>query len=407
MGRLAEISDSQLFSALPENVRVEAHVELASALTGADLVLLIYRAGPPDIRQRLDDIARKHSLLAQETQGICGFLAALLNIRQLRLLANEIHRHCADAKVVVVTNPTGILTAAAQELGLDAVGLCELPFGMTRSIARWLDQRDACLDPGSVRYLGLNHFGWMVSARTTTSTANCLLSFGAAIGAAGAHVPPSIPATVASAALILDRDGLPNPYLGFLVENPVGHVRAEQAARADVAARRAIADGLPAEYLQAMRQRGGFLIGAAMANLVGSLLIGAGTAVVCTRNPDLARRFGANAAFEQSVALGPGDCSAANRTPQSDRKLAGGLRMLQAQPALSPPAEALVALMANYESQTVEAALSGQFDDCVRAMVLNPFIAPGGAMRSALISFLRCYGRTMLEPSDDHGARRR
>src|SRR6185437_760952 len=109
--------------------------------------------------------------------------------------------------------------AAAQELSLNALGVCELPFGMVNSVEAWLGEQGLILDRSRVTYVGLNHFGWLVRAMIDASAANVLehITDG---NAPELYVPPSIPLSVAEAAYSFDFRGLPNPYIGFLAHTP-------------------------------------------------------------------------------------------------------------------------------------------------------------------------------------------
>src|SRR5206468_1362171 len=66
-----------------DTVTVEASSGLAECVEGADAIVVMLRAGPIGVRRQLEALAIQNGLLAQETQGICGFLSALLNISAL------------------------------------------------------------------------------------------------------------------------------------------------------------------------------------------------------------------------------------------------------------------------------------------------------------------------------------
>jgi alpha-galactosidase/6-phospho-beta-glucosidase family protein len=365
-------ASSPLWSSVSNNVKVQSSKEPAAALAGADFVILLYRAGPPNVRFTLEKIAVDHKLLAQETQGICGLFSALFNIAELRRLAPIISRNCPNARIIVLTNPTGIVTAAAQDLGLDAIGVCELPFGMISSINIWLHERELLLDPNHVTYIGLNHFGWITRVTAAESDENMLSSIINNTGTV-VYVPPSIPLPVAEAADAVACRGLPNPYIGFLACTPKDYARAKEVSQAEIPTRLAVSAGKWDDYTALIRERGGFLVGPTLANLVGGMARKEPTnAVLCSRNADLAARFCANAAYEFSAIIDP----------------SGAVISVTEESCLPGPAEAMTRLVASYESETVTAALSGSLKNCINAIMLNPYIAAGSSAINALHGFI-------------------
>lgn len=380
-----QIAESSMWSSVaPAGVDIRSYGDIEQAIEGADLVILLYRAGPPGIRSILERIAIDHNLLAQETQGICGFLSALPNVVQLQNIAPLIHSNCPGARVIVLTNPTGIITAAAQELSLNAIGLCELPFGMVESLDRSLRKFELNLDLSDLTYVGLNHFGWIVWATAVDSDTNLLSGMADDEYGFETYVPPSIPVAVAKAAHTIECAGLPNPYLGFLVHTPKDYARAALVRRTEMSSRAAILNGDWSEYHKLLERRGGFLIGPALADLVHGLLLSTPTnAVLCSRNADLAARFGVNAAYEFSVKI----------------DATGGISPVLRQPNLSPAMEEMISLVAKYETETITAAMSGSIVSSQNALILNPYIAPGSAALQAVRSFLDAYAPQLLEPS--------
>ena len=367
-----EVATSPLLSELSPDVSVRARATLVDALDTADIVFLLYRAGPPGIRASLEALAADYGLLAQETQGICGFLSALLNISFLREVARLMLAVCPQARVVVLTNPTGIVTAAAQELSLDAVGICELPYGMRQSLALGLDE-DLSRSSLDVTYVGLNHFGWMVRAVVRGTDQDLLAAVPERAKRPGVYVPPSIPAEVAKAAYDLKCSGVPNPYIGYLSCTHNKAVRAEEVRRTQYLAEVAIRRGSTSDFLGLMRQRGGFLVGDTIAELIEGMVSNSPiSTVICSRNLELRLRFGFDAAYEFSAVSDP-----------------SGLLIPSLKGAeLSSEAETMVRVIANYEAETVRAALEGSVGASTNAIILNPYINPGSAGIRALRRFL-------------------
>lgn len=77
------------------------------------MVIHLYRAVPADYRERQELKARELGLVGQETQGFGGAASAMCNIAALREIAPHARARCPEALHVIVTNPTGVMTAAA------------------------------------------------------------------------------------------------------------------------------------------------------------------------------------------------------------------------------------------------------------------------------------------------------
>ncbi|MCL2754755.1 MAG: hypothetical protein FWD35_03425, partial [Oscillospiraceae bacterium] len=143
-------------------------------LKNSDLVFAIYRAGGLQARHTDETIGNDLRVLGQESQGFGGFASAMRNIAVLRQIAPVIREHCPNALFVNITNPSGIMTRAAHELGLkQAVGICDVPYAMRTKIAAYhrLDADKLRLD-----YIGLNHLGWIIdSGFAPTSNLLCAI----------------------------------------------------------------------------------------------------------------------------------------------------------------------------------------------------------------------------------------
>jgi len=349
-------------------VTVTKAASLPSAVDEADVNILIFRAGPPGVRPSIERLATQSGLLAQETQGACGFFSALLNISALVDIAHAIRKYSPNSLTVIVTNPTGIVTAAAQELGLNAVGLCELPFGMHQALDRWARKHDLARERSVPQYFGLNHFGWMLRADTSSGT-DLVSKYRREVGFS-VHVPPSIPTSIALEADVPTCPGLPNPYIGYLNGGDNGDQSRRDVAELASRSIGAIGEGNWDTYTATMRLRGGFLVGAALANLLSLVKGTDGTAIVCTRSPDAWQTYDSDAAFERTVSYRSGSF-VPHRIPQE----------------LSAEAGAFLRLIARYEADTVVAALGGDTKAALNALALNPFIAPGAQSREALRDF--------------------
>ena len=143
----------------PVSVRTET--ELGAALEGADVVLDAVRVGGLTARVFDESYPHRHGLPGEETMGPGGFANALRTLPVALGLWAEVTLRAPDALKINLTNPSGIVTAAAErELGVRIFSVCDSPIVFCDKLADRLG-----LDVDDVRrdYLGMNHLGWWVS----------------------------------------------------------------------------------------------------------------------------------------------------------------------------------------------------------------------------------------------------
>ena len=138
---------------------VRAERDPRHALSGARFVFSAIRAGQDGARALDEEISLKYGVLGQETTGPAGFAMAMRTIPQVLALARLIEEVCPAALLVNFTNPVGIIMQALTEhTGVRAVGVCDGPIEMKRSVAEFLEVPP---DEMHVDYFGLNHCGWI------------------------------------------------------------------------------------------------------------------------------------------------------------------------------------------------------------------------------------------------------
>lgn len=140
------------------DIKICGSTNLNDALPNSLLVITMYRVGGSNARYSDELIGKKYSL-GQETQGYGGFASFLRNVSPLKNLILLMKKYCPDAWLLDITNPTGIMTRAAIDLGSKKViGVCELPFNLRKAIAQILNI-DVFVP--KIYYAGLNHLGWV------------------------------------------------------------------------------------------------------------------------------------------------------------------------------------------------------------------------------------------------------
>ncbi len=106
------------------------------ALEGADFVIVQLRVGGQAARFQDETIPLRFGSIGQETTGAGGFAKALRTVPVVLELAEETARRGAPgAWFVDFTNPTGLVTQALLDEGHRALGLCNVAIGFQRRFA--------------------------------------------------------------------------------------------------------------------------------------------------------------------------------------------------------------------------------------------------------------------------------
>jgi 6-phospho-beta-glucosidase len=138
---------------------VRGEPDPGAAIAGARFVFSAIRPGQEAARAVDEEVPLKHGVLGQETTGPGGFAMALRTIPAMLGYARLIEAGAPDALLVNFTNPVGIVMQALHEhTSVRAVGICDGPISMQRSVAAFLGL------PGELvhaDYAGLNHCGWI------------------------------------------------------------------------------------------------------------------------------------------------------------------------------------------------------------------------------------------------------
>ncbi|MCX9191020.1 6-phospho-beta-glucosidase [Carbonactinospora thermoautotrophica] len=141
--------------------RVTATTDLEAAVLGASFVFSAIRVGGLQGRVIDERVALDHGVLGQETVGPGGLAYGLRTVPVMTRIAETVARLAPDAWLINFTNPAGMVTEAlSRVLGDRVVGICDTPQGLCRRVARALGEDRMWFD-----YFGLNHLGWLRSAR--------------------------------------------------------------------------------------------------------------------------------------------------------------------------------------------------------------------------------------------------
>ena len=356
---------------------IDVHVSLdrKPALKDADFVCSQFRAGCLEGRIRDERISLKYGMIGQETNGLGGFANACRTIPVALAICREMEELCPDAWLLNFTNPSGMVTEAIlKHTNVKAVGLCNVPVIMQKGIAQILgaDEQDFIL-----QVAGLNHFIW---ARQVLHEGRDKLQqvIEAMLADQRLLVPQNIPPFKWPAELLRNMGMIPCAYLRYYYTSQ--DIMEQELAEAD-------GEGTRGEVVKAMERRlfdiyrnpelndkpkelekrGGQYYSDAACELMSSIFNDKRTIMhVNTRN-------------NGTIAGLPDDCT----VEVSCMITRSGPVPLNVAPFPSDTLR-LIQLMKDFESLTVEAAVSGDRNAAHRALILNPLVTTGTVLEQAL-----------------------
>ncbi len=140
------------------NVDMDIHLSLNldDALKDADFVTTQLRVGFLDARILDETIPIEFSVIGQETNGAGGMFKALRTIPVILSIIEKMRKLCPNAYLINFTNPAGIITQAAIDIGNweNTIGLCNVPIGMKMGFSNLIKEDSKDID---MEILGLNH----------------------------------------------------------------------------------------------------------------------------------------------------------------------------------------------------------------------------------------------------------
>ena len=345
------------------------------ALEGADFVCSQFRAGCLEGRIRDERISLKYGMIGQETNGLGGFANACRTIPIALEIAREMESLCPDAWLLNFTNPSGMVTEAIlKHTKVKAVGLCNVPVIMQKGIAKMLGANEQDL---VMQVAGLNHFIW---ARKVLHEGRDKLQEVVEEMLTGDDptVPQNIPKFKWPAELLRNMGMIPCAYLRYYyTSEDIMQQELEEAS----------GEGTRGEVVKAMEnrlfdiyrnpelnekpkeleKRGGQYYSEAACELMSSIFNDKRTIMhVNTRN---------NGSIEGL----PNDCT----VEVSSMITKSGPLPLSVAPFPKDTLR-LIQILKEFESLTVEAAVTGDRNAAHRALILNPLVTTGTVLETAL-----------------------
>lgn len=131
--------------------------DYAYALKDADFVLCQIRVGKLPARVKDEKIPLKYNLIGQETCGIGGMFKGLRTIPVMLKIVKLMEEHCPNAWLINFSNPSGIIAEALlNHTNIKMMGLCNVPINTIDGIKRHMNLPNAYIE-----YMGLNHFAYI------------------------------------------------------------------------------------------------------------------------------------------------------------------------------------------------------------------------------------------------------
>jgi len=140
--------------------RVEASLDRAEVLRGADVVLTTILAGSTEVWRHDIEIPKKYGvdINVGDTRGPSGIFRFLRTINPMLEIVRDMERYCPEAVLLNYTNPMAMLVSSLQkQTFVKVTGLCHSVQGTAQMLARWIG---APMDEIDYTCAGINHQAW-------------------------------------------------------------------------------------------------------------------------------------------------------------------------------------------------------------------------------------------------------
>jgi len=336
------------------NLSFDIHktTDLVEAVKGQDFVLTQIRVGGNKARIHDEKIPLKYDVIGQETTGPGGYMKALRTIPAILKIAKAIEEHNPDAWLINYANPTGILAEAVRNYAnIKFIALCA--GGMRpRTWVDWalgVNYKDVKYD-----FVGLNHMNFAYNIRVN----------GRAITKEEFDKVADIHETV-SPEYIKAINALPSLYCQYYFQRDkkLAELKAQEKTRGEqvLSLEKEIYDALKnpeqSDKPEVLKSRGGGGYSELALEALSSIYNDEDMWIV------------ANVKNERAIPFLPYDASV--ETPCVLNK--NGITPL-VQNNIPEGIYGLVAAVKNYESLVVKAAVEGDYEVALQAMVAHPLV---------------------------------
>jgi len=330
---------------------------LEEAIDKADFVLAQIRVGKLPARVLDERIPLKYDLIGQETNGIGGFFKGMRTIPVIMDIAKKMEELCPDAWLINFSNPSGMIAEAVlNNTKIKMLGLCNVPINTIDGIKNKMQLPNA-----EVEYVGLNHLAWITGIRQDGVD---YLQQAIDEGVNGA-VMKNIPAFSFSHDLIKTVGAIPTSYLIYYYFKDAQLEKAKTAEKCRGETCMDIEEELLDIYSNSelhvkpelLSKRGGARYSEVAINLVNSIYNDTNDIQVVNCLNNGAIPFMAdNDAVEVCARIGKDGAKVIKTNCQNEH------------------IKEYMLMMKAYEKHAVKAALTGDEDEAMRALLINPLV---------------------------------
>jgi 6-phospho-beta-glucosidase len=372
----------RMIKAAGKDIAIEFSTDIRAGIRNSTFVVSQFRVGSQKARHRDEMLGRKYGLVGQETVGVGGFAKALRTIPVALSIAQIIQEEAPDAMLLNFTNPAGLITQALKSHApaVKSIGLCNVPWNTRIEIAGALKVPSSAVE---FDYVGLNHLSWIrgVKVDGVDRSTDAIAAFrGLTINKA---TPGDSPAWIQSTIDYLQA--IPNYYLLYYYEEKAwidyqrnNPTRASEVMKIeDILLEKFADDSLvtkPAELME----RGGAYYSDSAAELMADIHNDAGTVhIVNTLNNGAIPGFPDEAVMELPAVISKAGAQAIK---------ASGMR---------EEIDALVRSVKDFEMLTIDAAVTGNEQSALLALLANP-IGPDSSQARDLWRDLRSENKGLI-----------
>lgn len=343
-------------------MKIYLTLDRREALKGADFVTTQMRVGLLDARIKDERIPLSYGMFGQETNGAGGLFKALRTIPVILDICKDMEELCPNAWLINFTNPAGIVTEAVNRYSniKKVIGLCNVPIDMHKAISGILkvDVKDI-----KVTFGGLNHMGYAtgVYLNGEDKTEYVLSKW-------GTQSMNNIKGTEWSNQFVRELGAIPSPYLRYYymakesledyIENYKNNgTRAETVKKVEAELFELYKDQNLKVKPKQLESRGGAYYSDAACNLISSIYNDKrDIQVVNTVNKGTMEEFEYDEVVEISALI----------TKNGPKPISVG--------KLPKAAKGLVQQIKSFEVAACEAAVTGDYNKALLAMMINPLV---------------------------------
>lgn len=363
---------------------VHGTTQLREAVKGAKYVVTQIRVGQMQARIQDEKLGLRHNIIGQETTGVGGFACALRTIPRILDIARAMEETAPDGFLINFTNPAGINTEAVlRHSAIRTVGLCNVPIGIIMELIKRVGGE---VDDVRLDYVGLNHLSWVRKFEMAGKdvTPQALEKF-----YEHAKEEWEVESTCNNMIAAMKSLGMfCNYYLQYFYSTDTvletlkakASTRGEEVVEVEKTLFEKYKDPALTEKPEELSKRGGAHYSTAAFHLIDAIENDRNRwQIVCCRNQGAVPTFDPDVSLEIPAMVGKNGPSP---IPQA---------------APEPAIRGLMQLIKAYETLTVEAAVSGNREAALQALLLNPLTPPDVARCQALLGDVLEVNRPYLQ----------